>query len=74
MKKYIMMTRIRAAKESGSMLTRKRKANHRWEMVMIVMCVSLRIFWHIRPMISGAAGRRDIGKIQVVLKYEAKWV
>lgn len=69
-----MMTRIRGAKESGSMLTRKRNVNNRWKMIMIVLCVSLRIFWHIRPMLSGAAGRRDIGEIQVVLKYEAKWV
>lgn len=33
-----------------------------------------RIFWHMRPIFSGAAGRGDVGEIQVVLKYEAKWV
>lgn len=35
---------------------------------------SPRIFWYMRPIFSGAAGRRDVGKIQVVLKFEAKWV
>lgn len=41
---------------------------------MIVIYVSLRVFWHTKPMFSDAAGRRDIGEIQVVLKYEVKWV
>lgn len=41
---------------------------------MIVMRGSLRLFWHIRPMLPGAAGRRDVGEIQVVLKCEGKWV
>lgn len=35
---------------------------------------SLRLFWHVRLILSGAAGRRDVGEIQVVPKREAKWV
>lgn len=41
---------------------------------MIVVCGGLRLFWHIRPMFSGATGRRDVGEIEVLLKCEAKWV
>lgn len=29
-------------------------------MMMMMMCGSLRIFWHVRPILSGAAGRRDV--------------
>lgn len=41
---------------------------------MMVMCGSLRLSWHMRRVLSGAAGRRDVEEIQVVLKYETKWV
>lgn len=54
------------------MLTKKK--SNRQKFIMMVMCGSLRIFWHVRPVLLGDAGRKDVEEIQVVLKYEAKWV
>lgn len=58
----------------GNMLTKGKKVSNRQKIMTMVMCGSLRIFWHVRPVLSGAAGRRDVGEIQVFLEYEAKWV
>lgn len=56
------------------MLTRERNINNKWKLIMMVTCGSLRLFWQRRPILSGAAGWRDVEEIQVVLKCEAKWV
>lgn len=58
-------------KEKGSGYANKeKKVNNRQKIMIMVMCGSLRIFWHMRPILSGVAGRRDVGEIQVVLEYE----
>lgn len=62
-----MMTRIRGGKRIRE-YANKKKVNNKWKLIMMIICGSLRIFWHLRPILSGAAGRRDVREIQEVLK------
>jgi hypothetical protein len=41
---------------------------------MMVIYGSLRLFWHLRSILPGVAGRWNVWEIQVALQCEAKWV